>query len=109
MPYKALGQVKNATTQAAVSLDYDGAQAVVRVYATSVYEQATVELWAADRQILKETVSVSPVAIYEKQVPCEGVREEELYLAVYAGGECLVEYQPEKAGIPKLPDRKSVV
>lgn len=104
MPYKALGQVKNATTQAAVSLDYDGAQAVVRVYATSVYEQATVELWAADRQILKETVSVSPVAIYEKQVPCEGVREEELYLAVYAGGECLVEYQPEKAGIPKLPE-----
>ncbi len=104
MPYKALGQVKNATRQAAAALSYEEGVAAVKVYATSAYENATVKFWAAGQMILEETVSISPVAVYETQVDCRGVKEEELRLAVYAGGECLVEYQPEAPVIAKLPE-----
>ena len=124
MPYKGVGQVKNATTEAAVSLSYDGRLAEVKAYATSVRKGAVVKLWAAGQLVLEERADMSPVAVYEAKVPClrigqenpaagaelsetescPGVREEELRLAVYsAEGECLVEYRPEAPEIPKLP------
>ncbi len=104
MPYKGLGQVKNATTEAALHLSYDGEKAAVKVYATGVCENARVELRAAGQVILDQTVSVCPESIYETVVSCPGFREEELHLSVFANGECLVEYQPEKPEIPKLPE-----
>ena len=104
MPYKGLGQVKNATTEAALHLSYDGEKAAVKVYATGVCENARVELRAAGQVILDQTVSVCPESIYETVVSCPGFREEELCLAVFAESECLVEYQPEKLEIPKLPE-----
>ena len=104
MPYKSLGQVKNATVEAALHLSYDGEKAAVKVYATGVYENARIELKASDRVILDETASISPESVYETEVSCPGFREEQLHLSVCAGGECLVEYQPEKPEIPKLPE-----
>lgn len=103
MPYKGLGQVKNATTEAALHLSYDGEKAAVKVYATGVYEKANIRLWAADKLVLDETAAISPVSVYEKEVSCAGRKEEQLRLAVYADGECLVEYQPEVPEIPKMP------
>ncbi len=105
MPYKGVGQVKNATTEAAVTLAYDGMAAEVKVYATSVRKGAAVKLWAGSRAVLEETVDLSPAAVYEGKVSCPRVKEEELYLAVYsAEGECLVEYRPEAPVIPRLPE-----
>ncbi len=105
MPYKGVGQVKNATTEAAITLSYDGNTAEVKVYATSLREGAVVKLWAGGQPVLAETVSISPTAVYEAKVPCTGVREEELRLAVYsAEGDCLVEYCPEAPGIPRMPE-----
>ncbi len=125
MPYKGVGQVKNATTEAAVTLSYDGTMAEIKAYATSVRKGAVVKLWAAGQLVLEETADMSPVAVYEAKVPClkaeqknhgpgeampgtdsgRGVKEEELCLAIYsAEGECLVEYRPEAPKIPKLPE-----
>lgn len=105
MPYKGVGQVKNATTEAAVTLSWDGTAAEIKVYATSIRKGAVVKLWAAGQLALEETVDISPVSVYEAKVPCSGVKEEELRLAVYsAEGECLVEYRPEAPEIPKLPE-----
>ncbi|MDE7266241.1 MAG: DUF5107 domain-containing protein [Lachnospiraceae bacterium] len=104
MPYKGLGQVKNATTEAALHLSYDGEKATVKVYATGVYENASIRLWAADQLILDEMATISPVTVYEKEVPCANLKEEQLHLEVYADGECLVEYQPEAPEIPKMPE-----
>ncbi len=128
MPYKAVGQVKNATTEAAVHLSFDGKAAKVIVYATSVYEKAEIVLTARGKVVLKEKARISPVDIFEREVALDGkagyagdrmsegeaasagasafvgLREEELHLAVYADGNCLVEYQPEAPEIPKLPE-----
>lgn len=104
MPYKAVGQVKNATTEAAVHLSYDGTEAKVIVYATSEYEDASIVLTAKGETVLDEQTKLSPVDIYEKTIAIADVKEEELHLAVCADGSCLVEYQPEAPEIPKLPE-----
>lgn len=104
MPYKALGQVKNATREAAVHLSLQDREASVIVYATSHYEKAEIVLTVGGETVLKETAKLSPVDIYEKKVAVGAVKEEELQLAVYADGSCLVAYQPEASAIPKLPE-----
>ncbi len=112
MPYKAVGQVKNASREACVNLSFDGERAGVTVYATGVYENARILLTARDAEekgglcLLDETSLLSPEAVYERSVETAGMglREEELHLAVYAEGECLVEYRPEAQEIPKLPE-----
>lgn len=103
MPYKALGTVQNATKEAAVHLAYNGGAAEIRVYATGEYH-AVVSLEAAGRLLLEEAVTLSPAEVFQRDIPCPGIREEELRLSVYADGECLVEYQPEKPETPKLPE-----
>lgn len=104
MPYKAVGQVKNASTEAAVNLSYEGKTANVAVYATGVYENANVLLTVNGEKLLDETVLLSPVDIYKKSIDIPNVKEEELHLAVYADGKCLVEYQPEPEEIPRIPE-----
>lgn len=104
MPYKAVGQVKNATVDAAVHLSYSGGEARVIVYATGVYEQANIILTAAGKPVLDETARISPTDIYRAAVRLPNRKEEELHLGVYADGRCLVEYQPESYEIPKLPE-----
>lgn len=104
MPYKAVGEVKNATTQAVVHLSRNGSAAKIVVYATQLYENANIVLTAAGEIVLNETVTISPIDIYETTVNTGDVQEEQLHLAVYAEGACLVEYRPEKQGIPKLPE-----
>lgn len=104
MPYKAVGQVKNATTEAAVNLSYEGKTANVAVYATCVYENANILLTVNGEKLLDETVLLSPVDIYKKSIDIPNVKEEELHLAVYADGKCLVEYQPEPEEIPSIPE-----
>ena len=117
MPYKAVGQVKNATSEAAVHLSAADGEAHVIVYATSLRENAHVVLSVKGNVVLDETVKLSPVDIYEKKVSVPGlvageerltpdcVREQDLHVAVYAAdGSCLVEYTPDPVEIPKLPD-----
>lgn len=104
MPYKAVGQVKNASKEAAVHLSYDGKLAKVIVYATSVYDKSNIVLTAAEQTVLNETVRISPIDIYETSIAVSGVKEEQLHLAVYADRKCLVEYQAEVSEIPKLPE-----
>lgn len=104
MPYKALGQVKNATTEEAVHLSKEGTEARVIVYATRVYEKARIVLTAGQNTVLNETAKLSPVDIFEKTVEVGDVEEEKLHLAVYAEGSCLVEYRPEAPSIPRMPE-----
>jgi tetratricopeptide (TPR) repeat protein len=109
MPYKAVGQVKNATIKAVVNLDFKGDAVKVIVYATSEYENANVILTAKGNSILDVWTKLSPNDIYETLVHFEQnvaciIKEEDLHLAVYADGECIVEYQPEPYEIPKMPE-----
>ncbi len=104
LPYKAVGQVKNATREAAVHLSCENGQAHIIVYATGLYPAARILLEAAGKTLLDKTVRLSPEDIYETFVPTGDEMEENLLLSVLAQEECLVCYRPEAPGIPPLPE-----
>lgn len=104
MPYKAVGQVKNATTDAAVNLSYDGEKVHIIVYATSLFERANVILTNEKDVLISETIRISPVDIYEAEIVLGKAKEENLHLAVFSEGKCLVEYKPEVQELPKMPE-----
>jgi len=104
MPYKAVGQVKNATKEAAVNLQYHEGEINVIVYATGTYEQAAIILQYDGKEIFKEVAMLSPVSIYKTVVKKEVVKEEDIKVSVYVDGKCLVEYQAEAVKIEKVPE-----
>lgn len=107
MPYKAVGQVKNATKEAALHLSCQGNAVKVIVYATGVVEDAEIVLTMADETLLHVHTKLSPVDVYETTLTVAGkerISEESLHLAVYAGAECLVEYRPEPESMPVIPE-----
>ncbi|XID92011.1 DUF5107 domain-containing protein [Paenibacillaceae bacterium WGS1546] len=108
MPYKDIGVVKNASVDAAVNLEIDEAsrQATVLAYATSAFEDATVELKGSRRTYLRETVSLSPTAAFKSVV---GLNEEDaphdLVVSVRdSQGRLLVSYRPARPAIEQVPD-----
>ena len=104
MPYKAVGQVKNATKDAAVHLSCRDGKVKVVVYATGVYENGRILLTDGGQVLLDQKVSMSPAEAFQAEIPWEGQREEELQIRVMDGDVCLVEYSPEKEEIPKIPE-----
>ncbi len=108
MPYKAVGQVKNATKEAAVGLEYDGKQITIKAYATGIYEGAEVILTYDGATLLSEDTKLSPVDTYAKTMEKEGLQEDRLLVSIWAKGQCLVSYQPEKWEEPEIPEPAKV-
>lgn len=104
MPYKVVGQVKNATKEAAVGMEYDGKEITVKVYTTGVYEDGEVTLIYEGTTLLSEIHKLSPTDTYTKTIEKEGLQEDKLILSVWANGQCLVSYQPEKWEEPEIPE-----
>ncbi len=103
MPYKAVGQVKNATVDAAVHMSLKDGQVSLVLYTTSE-KKVTVTLTCGQEVLLREEAAVSPVRIYEKNIPATCADETLLSVAVCEGEKLLVSYQPQKQEIAKLPD-----
>lgn len=104
MPYKGLGQVKNATREAAVHLSAEEGKLSVKVYATGTYEHARILLTENDRVLFDTCTRLTPVDIFEKEIAWDGGKEDDLYLQVLADGNCLVDYRPEPEEIPRIPE-----
>ena len=98
MPYKSVGRVKNATTEAVVNLETDAGRAKFAVYVTGEQKDVRVVLTANGEKIYEKTFSLSPRAALEDSAPVS-CPEDALRLAVYdAKGRLLVEYRPQKKG-----------
>lgn len=104
MPYKGIGYVKNATTDAAVNLEVENDKVSVQVYATGVYKTATVTVKNIDKIILEEKVKISPVDLYKKELIVEAAKESDISVAVTYEDKVLVDYNPVEKEIEKLPD-----
>ncbi len=110
MPYKAVGQVKNATTEAAVNLTCADGEIYVCVYGTQKRE-VRVEVTYDGKEVFAEDTMISPVDIFEKKMAFAVEDETKLTLNVFGKEKCandlanlLVSYTLEKAEIEKLPD-----
>ena len=104
MPYKKVGQVKNATIDAAVNLEYHPSQtsAHVIVYATAFHEQAQIELYLKGKLAGEAKAELSPTKVFEGTFEVEAGKETDLRVVVRDGEKVLVEYQPIEQGIPDL-------
>ena len=102
MPYKKVGAVKNATIHAAVNLELTGQEAKVTVYATEKYTDAEIVLEQNGTVIFQKQTKLSPVDIFEEQIPTTVGKVQDLKVSVYGHGRLLVSYEPEEETIPKL-------
>lgn len=104
MPYKAVGQVKNATINGAVNLEVKENQIAVCVYTTGRYENAKVVLTYDNVTVFEKECVLSPTDILKETIVFTVEDETKLILSVYNGDEVLVSYQPKKkAEIEELP------
>ena len=69
MPYKGVGQVSNATRDAVIGIERAGGQAVIRVYATAVQENAQFTVAANGKTLCRKTLTLSPAAHKEITLP----------------------------------------
>lgn len=102
MPYKKVGQVKNATIHAALNLEKSENGVHIIVYTTEKYHNAEIVLWKNGEEIHRDVRDLSPVDIYEMEIPVEISDMHEFKAAVLLQGQTLVEYQPEEEKIPEL-------
>ncbi|WP_411830179.1 DUF5107 domain-containing protein [Paenibacillus alba] len=108
MPYKNIGVVKNASIDAAVNLEVDEKtrEAVVLAYATSVFENAVVELTGRSRTYVKEVALLSPTQTFKSVITLDdNDQPHDLKLTVRdESGTLLIAYQPAKPSIEQVPD-----
>ncbi|MNW32116.1 Tetratricopeptide repeat protein [compost metagenome] len=108
MPYKNIGVVKNASIDAAVNLEVDETlrTATVMAYATSVFEDAVVELKGQRRTYAQDTVTISPELTYTVTANLEPEDQpHHLLVTVYdAHGNVLITYRPAQPSIEQVPD-----
>ena len=106
MPYKTVGNVKNASTEIALNLAKNGKQAEIAVYATGKQKDARITLSAAGKVIYDRVMDLSPVETLTESVTLEEDWDEtELTLAVYnQKGLKLLDYTPIPKKIEQIPD-----
>ena len=102
MPYKKVGQVKNATIDAAVNLELCGKSAHIIVYATSPHSCVSVDLYVKGRMAGAIETELSPEKVYEGTLPVNAQKETDLRVVVRDGEKVLVEYQPAEQEIPEM-------
>jgi len=69
MPYKNVGYVKNATTDALVNLEAEGNTATIKVYVTSVQKYVLIRLLLNDDVLSEDSADLSPTKTYQKEIP----------------------------------------
>ncbi|MDY6268772.1 MAG: DUF5107 domain-containing protein [Selenomonadaceae bacterium] len=107
MPYKDIAQIKNATKDAAVSLDVKEGVAHVGVYATGEYPQAVVLVrTAAGEDLGRAVLDLTPLraSFADVQLP-DGTDDSSLRVLVEtAAGRVLVHYEDKKPELAPEPD-----
>ena len=119
MPYRQVGQVKNATIDAAVGLELSGIPedstrtATVKASATADYSDAKVTVTAAsaadttsgtERTLFETTTAISPEVPFEASFDVTDVAESDITVTIAAQGRTLVSYTPDEPTIDEVPD-----
>ncbi|MDD3363320.1 MAG: DUF5107 domain-containing protein [Hespellia sp.] len=102
MPYKKMGQVKNATIHASLNVECARDRVKVVVYATEKYDNVQIVITNKHNVAASAAAEISPTCIYENTFSTYVEKESDICVSVYAGEELLVEYQAKDPTIPKL-------
>ncbi len=105
MPYKAVGEVKNASQEAALNLILKDKTAEMIVYASSVQKQACISLYLKGKEIFSCKTDLSPTEVYQNTAPVDYEKETDVTIVVKdSRGHVLLAYTPLEKTIEKLPD-----
>lgn len=96
LPYKAVGNVKNATKDALINLEVKDHKAVLKVYLSSSRNNVRILLSLGDVILFETTDSLSPVRTFEKSIDLPGAYLLQQLKAIVKSetGEMLVSYVP---------------
>ena len=113
MPYKGVGQIKNATVHGAVGLETEDNGITIRAYVTGEYPKAEIRLTRDEVILFSKVLDLSPEHAFETRIGTAGdTGRENTSLEVSVrdqAGNILVTYRPEKQTIHKTPDPASPV
>ena len=101
MPYKKVGEVKNASRDLVLGLDRNGGGAEIRVYAVKPLKDARISLEAGGKTCFETKADISPADVFEKAVPVP--KESSLTLRVSASNAAPLEYTTERETLEELP------
>lgn len=103
MPYKQVGNVKNASTEVVMRLEKIEESADLCVYTTAAYEQGKIVLTCGDQVLYTYEGMLSPTNIHSASIPCKGIPETDLRLSVYDGERLMLDYQPQPKCVEQIP------
>jgi tetratricopeptide (TPR) repeat protein len=107
-PVRKIGIVRNATEDAAVSLEIGDSGIVSGYHATGRFEQASVVLKAGEETLLEKRIDIDPATPFLTSCPKPaGIEEHQVWTAIFtSGGRKLVEYRPLKTGPAGIPEAR---
>ncbi|MGN6603356.1 MAG: DUF5107 domain-containing protein [Ginsengibacter sp.] len=105
MPYSEIGMVKNASREAAINVEFDDNEILLKIYVTADYENAFISLLRNNLLIEEFTTDLSPKKSYEKTFTLEDsfLSEEIMVIVKDKKGNLLIEYASEEKHDKKMP------
>ncbi|MBQ2117829.1 MAG: DUF5107 domain-containing protein [Clostridia bacterium] len=101
-PVREIGEVKNATVDAAVNVEKRGSKIYAGIYATGVFGNARVLLREGDKILLDVRADVAPDKVFEAEIPARGIDFSRVTLSfLSAEGKELVGYRYYQRGQKK--------
>ncbi len=105
MPYAEIGLVKNASKEAAINVEFNTNEIVLKIYATARYEDSVIRVFR--NKILVEEIKarLSPEKSFEKSITInDSFLAEEIGVMVKdKDGNLLIDYKPEVKSEKKIP------
>ena len=106
MPYREVGEVKNATKDAAINIEYAKGEADIKLYTTAAYEKVKVALIKGEQILFQEIISCSPENPYLRKISLDkAIHAEDVRLVItdLNKGKELVSYQKELLKEQEIP------
>ncbi len=104
MPYSEIGEIKNATKEAALKLAFEDGKIVIGVYATAAYPGAEIILTHKGETIFETSFDLSPEKVFEHSLAHKGAEEDYELVVKTAKGKVLVSWKPETELPSETPD-----
>lgn len=109
MPYIGVGQVKNASVEAAVGLEYVEGHAKLAVYATSRHENASIVLKGKSRVYINETATISPTGAFMAEADVFEPETDLMVSIADDSGRTLVTYRPKPDTLEPMPEPATAI
>ena len=106
MPYKNVGEVKNASIEAAINLEIKSNEAEIIVYTTSYREGIIVILKDREGKVYsRDVIDISPISVYSKVINLNSNKKEYEYIlqVLDSSGVEIISYTPKKEKILEIP------